>query len=313
MAAKNNSNENSPVLPSSKRAKAQQKYTECQLVTRPQSNSSKPATHSNPMSIVNKASAPLSSYSSSSSKAKSNEVQQYIQSQKSKRLHEIKSEKEKLKQKEEERKKRLQELYQKQRRKTATQNSNNNNNNSASTTPTGGNMHYQRGNSSVPPLSSYHSLSASSHNKTSKSTSNDNNNSHKPSNFYEQDMSKVLMDKISYLLNDNDKLVDRQRARFEINAKTRQRDVNKAEQNHHHHHQQQRSGSSGAGKRVEFNTVPSVVGLSGHYGDNVNSTVDMERSVDENNKENFSEESSFDYSSSATLTPNANSFKSDGM
>ena len=338
-----NSNENSPIQTNAnKRVKQQQKYTECQLIS-PNPTTTKTniqQQHQQPSSKYNlntnahipltnvKSSAPPpppSSTNKNNTNKSSYDVQKYMQAQKSKRLHEIKSEKEKLTQKEEERKKRLQDLYQKQRRTTSA---------SAgitttattvatATTPTSSstmlanNIQYQRGNSSVPPPNHQHL-----HTKISKST-NSGTDTQKVSNFYEQDMSKVLMDKISYLLNDNDKLVDRQRARFELNANNRARETqvvsNRTSQLASGNHRSVSSsggggGGGGGGKRVEFNTNPAVVNGSGrdHYNvnENLNNTVDIE--TDENNKENYSEESSFDYSSSVTLTPTANSFKSDG-
>lgn len=106
-----------------------------------------------------------------------NDIHKYIQSQKSKRLHETKSEKEKQKIQDEERKKKLQELYRKQRLQAIK---------SAQITNSASKLN----------------------NSNEKNCQNNSNNSSK---VYEQDMSKLLMDRISHLLNDNDKLVEKQR------------------------------------------------------------------------------------------------------
>lgn len=122
-----------------------------------------------------------------------------MQSKKSKRIYEIKSEKEKQKREDEERKKKLAELYRKQRFQTASSSglhesrpkliklTNKNDSNSSN---------------------EYHDIGI---NKPPSNNATSNLISNKTSKLYEQDMSKILLDKITYLLNDNDKLVEKQR------------------------------------------------------------------------------------------------------
>ncbi|CAF0778521.1 unnamed protein product [Brachionus calyciflorus] len=158
------------------------KRTECHLVQTQVPTSSKTSTKT----ITNNVSSPQLN----KNKQKPydlNDIQKYIQSQKSKRLHETKSEKEKQKIQDEERKKKLQELYRKQRLqaiKSAQINSSSKLNNSNE---------------------KHGSHNNSANNSTEKAGS---------SKLYEQDMSKMLMDRISHLLNDNDKLVEKQRKQY---------------------------------------------------------------------------------------------------
>ena len=53
-----------------------------------------------------------------------------------------------------------------------------------------------------------------SNNNNNNSNNNSGNSSHTKLQAYDQDISKVLLDKISHLLNDNDKLVERQRRKY---------------------------------------------------------------------------------------------------
>lgn len=146
------------------------KRTECHLVQ---------AAKALPCS--SKATALVTSPQGSKNKSKPydlNDIQKYIQSQKSKRLHDTKSEKEKQKVQDEERKKKLQELYRKQR------------------------LHA---------IKSAQCTNSATKLNNSNEKASCHNNSTNLSKVYEQDMSKLLMDRISHLLNDNDKLVEKQR------------------------------------------------------------------------------------------------------
>jgi hypothetical protein len=179
-----------------------------------------------------------------------------MQLQKTKRLYETKSEKEKSKIHDEERKKKLQELYRKQRKQLMS-------GATSSKQPASGNL-----------------FSISLKNEEAKQSNHHHSN--------EQDMSKVLLDKITYLLNDNDKLVDKQMKQMSSKASSN----NAASSNKNHKFVSKRiNNASTATKRVEFE--PDLM-----------ETNEFET----NNNSNKMVESSFDYSSSssaATLTPNS--------
>lgn len=129
-----------------------------------------------------------------------NDVHKYMQSKKSKRIYEIKNEKEKQKREDEERKKKLAELYRKQRSQTASSSG----------------LHENLRTKSVKLGNKNDSNSSNEFQDMGLGKPSNNNTSsnligHKTSKLYEQDMSKILLDKITYLLNDNDKLVEKQR------------------------------------------------------------------------------------------------------
>jgi hypothetical protein len=110
-------------------------------------------------------------------------VHKYMNEKKTKRLYETRSERERQKKEEEERKRKLQELYKKQRSQPQ-----------------------QQQQQHIPHFSSTfkNKSFASTPAQAEASTTN-------AKILYERDMSKVLQDKIAYLLNDNDKLVEMQR------------------------------------------------------------------------------------------------------
>jgi hypothetical protein len=180
------------------------------------------------------------------------DVHKYMQLQKTKRLYEIKNEKEKSKRDDEERKKKLQELYRKQRKQLL------NNNNNPNAKPTG---------SSTTTVNNIFSLPIKNE-----------NNSDKQSN--DQDMSKMLHDKIVHLLNDNDKLVDKQIK--QLNMQSSNNSNNKA--------------PKFVSKRI----------TSKHVDFDTNKIFPI---ADEDNNGNQNIESSLDYSSSATITPNSSHLK----
>ena len=121
--------------------------------------------------------------SSSSSKAYDLEHK----NQKIKRIYENKSDKERLKREDEERKRKLQEIYRKQRSSQ---------------------------------LDTRKEVKASNSATTNPSTSLTDSKQLISNKFlYEQDMSKILLDKITHLLNDNDKLVEKQRQQFSTNKR----------------------------------------------------------------------------------------------
>jgi hypothetical protein len=226
-------NENNHDTSDSPSRKSKPKRTECQLIGSAAASSKSKSQN-----------AQKTTSTSPSSKNKNKpydlkDVHKYMQTQKAKRITEVKSEKEKQKKENEERRRKLQELYEKQKKQAAL-----NNDIKRIVNP----------NEDQQPAKGINSNNIDS----AKSRLNP-----KSSSYVEQDMSKVLMDKISYLLNDNDKLVDKQRQQ-------QQQSSNKPKAH--------KFVSKRAGKRVEF--------------DNENELV---------NKEN--NENSFDYSSSATLTP----------
>jgi hypothetical protein len=191
------------------------------------------------------------------------DVHKYMQIQKTKRLYEIKNEKEKSKRDDEERKKKLQELYRKQRKQLL-----NNNNN---TKPTG---------SSTTTVNNIFSLSIK----------NENNNTDKQSN--DQDMSKMLHDKIIHLLNDNDKLVDKQIKQLNMTS-SHNSNNNKA------HKFVSKRITNNSNKRVEFDTN-KLYPLADEDNEKFNKL---------NGSGNQNIESSLDYSSSATITPNSSHLK----
>ncbi|RNA42214.1 hypothetical protein BpHYR1_013387 [Brachionus plicatilis] len=149
-----------------------------------------------------------------------NDIQKYIQSQKSKRLHDTKSEKEKQKMQDEERKKKLQELYRKQR---------------------------------LQALKSAQIASTSKLNNSSEKANSSNNSS----KLYDQDMSKILMERISHLLNDNDKLVEKQRKQM-VSEKHKARkkvDFGTEEADMDHDMEQNESSTSSASLGTVNNSV----------------------------------------------------------
>lgn len=229
-------NENNHDTSDSPSRKSKPKRTECQLIGSAAAAASSKSKSQN---------AQKTTSTSPSSKNKNKpydlkDVHKYMQTQKAKRITEVKSEKEKQKKENEERRRKLQELYEKQKKQAALNND------------------IKR---IVNPNEDQQLAKGMSSNNIDSAKSRLNP---KPSSYVEQDMSKVLMDKISYLLNDNDKLVDKQR------QQQQQQSSNKLKPH--------KFVSKRAGKRVEF--------------DNENELV---------NKEN--NENSFDYSSSTTLTP----------
>lgn len=153
-------------------------------------------------------------------------------------MYETRSEKEKQKREDEERKKKLAELYRKQRAQTASANSGtsgmDNNNHGGSTQMRTKSMKLTKSDS----LSSneYHEggvmnsnpskLTSSSLGGTGSFNAAGNSGisgSAKSNKLYEQDMSKILLDKITHLLNDNDKLVEKQRKQLHVTKSNNQR------------------------------------------------------------------------------------------
>jgi hypothetical protein len=140
------------------------------------------------------------------------DLHQYMKNQKLKRLYEINSEKERQRLQEDERKRKLSELYQKQRQQAALAAANGNA--VSSTSPA---VQQQQ---PPPPISSRtkQSTQAKPSGSNSNNNSNNNNSSGNSSNnklqAHDQDISKVLMDRITYLLSDNDKLVEKQRRKY---------------------------------------------------------------------------------------------------
>ena len=257
-------NESKPSQSSSQQIK-KPKRTECHLVnTINNSSSSKPQQNEQ----IEK------SLQSSSTNNKSNkpydlsDVHKYMQLQKTKRLYEIKNEKEKSKRDDEERKKKLQELYRKQRKQLL------NNNN-------------------INPTKQVGSSSTTINNIFSLSIKNENNSIDKQSN--DQDMSKMLHDKIVHLLNDNDKLVDKQIKNSNM-ASSNNSNTNKT-----HKFVSKRIMNNNNNKRVDFDT------------NKLYPLADEDNNNDNFNKSNGSGiqniESSLDYSSSATITPNSSHLK----
>jgi hypothetical protein len=172
----------------------------------------------------------------SGSKAKPydvDDVQKYMQSKKTKRIYETKSEKEKQKKEDEERKKKLAELYRKQRAQTAAGTNSmahgaiDSSSNIVPQTSTLTSSTAQRS-KSMKILSNkndssssneYHDSTVHGSNQNLKFIANSSIGITKPSSshkLYEQDMSKILLDKITHLLNDNDKLVEKQRKQLQI-------------------------------------------------------------------------------------------------
>ncbi len=155
-----------------------------------------------------------------------------MQSKKTKRIYETKSEKDRQKREDEERKKKLAELYRKQRTQTATASAPpptaDNNSHQPSAQPRAKSAKASKNDS----LSSneYHETAANNPSKLASgnpgglgSSSAVCGGSGKGNKLYEQDMSKILLDKITHLLNDNDKLVEKQRKQLHVTKSNNQK------------------------------------------------------------------------------------------
>lgn len=147
-------------------------------------------------------------------------------------MYETRSEKEKQKREDEERKKKLAELYRKQRAQTASANSGttslDNNTHGGSTQmrtksmkltksdSLSSNEYHEGGvlNSNPSKLTSSSQGGAGSFNSAAGNSGV--SGSAKSNKLFEQDMSKILLDKITHLLNDNDKLVEKQRKHLHV-------------------------------------------------------------------------------------------------
>jgi len=124
-----------------------------------------------------------------------------MQSKKTKRLYDTKSEKEKQMREDEERKKKLAELYRKQRSQQQAGGSG-----MAAGGASAGRPVKMSGKNDSNSSNEYHELANST-----GSVKAGSGVVAKTNKLYEQDMSKILLDKITHLLNDNDKLVEKQR------------------------------------------------------------------------------------------------------
>jgi len=167
----------------------------------PKSSVTKASSNNQPTTSVNVSKTTSKNAFLSSLTDSSNNKAQAKSSSLTKRIYETKSDREKLKRDDEERKRKLQEIYRKQR-----------------STQTSELMRCKE----LPKLTSSSvssSSSSSANNLISASTSLTDHSKQQQqliSNkyLYEQDMSKILQDKITHLLNDNDKLVEKQRQQF---------------------------------------------------------------------------------------------------
>ena len=181
----------------------QQKYLQHQLPSS-QSTTTMNAAGSTVLAVNSSSSSNLAAnFKSSGLKAKPydvDDVQKYMQSKKTKRIYETKSEKEKQKREDEERKKKLAELYRKQRSQTTV----------VTSAANVDSLITAQRSKSVKLTGKGESITGDYHEVSGKPVGQSK------SKIYEQDMSKILLDKITHLLNDNDKLVEKQRKQLHI-------------------------------------------------------------------------------------------------